>query len=148
MLCVNWRVSRVTLDELQAIEVSVLWHTEGKGDEDLNVHHFLRVDEGQIRRAGLTDEQSLTCRLPATPLSYHGRLISVRWCARLRLFLKSGREIVTEQPFHLVTSEIAKRRRAEVLASLRDVDDATEINEISQAESIVKVTSRNAPAKL
>ena len=86
-LTVKWRISRVPLDQVQGLEVSVMWHTEGKGDEDLYVHHFHRVVESQIRRVGLADEQSIRCTLPLTPLSYHGRLISVRWCVRLRLFL-------------------------------------------------------------
>jgi hypothetical protein len=88
---------------VQGVEVSVLWHTQGKGDEDLQVHHFHRLVENQIRRAGLANEQSLHCELPPTPLSYHGRLISVLWCIRLRLFIAGGREIVAEQPFHLVS---------------------------------------------
>lgn len=103
-MAVKWRISRVPLDEVQGVEVSVLWHTEGKGDEDLHVHHFHRLAENRIRRLGLADEQSFECDLPATPLSYHGRLIRVMWCIRLRLFLISGREIVAEQPFHLVSS--------------------------------------------
>ena len=102
-LTASWRISRVALDELEAVEASVMWHTEGKGDEDLHVHHFQRLDENHIRRLGLADEQPLQCELPVTPLSYHGRLISVRWCIRLRLFMSDGREIVTEQPFHLVS---------------------------------------------
>lgn len=104
-LSAKWRISRVPLDEVQSVEVSVLWHTEGKGDEDLHVHHFQRLAEHQLRRAGLADEQVLNCVLPATPLSYHGRLISLQWCVRLRLFLATGREIVAEQPFHLVSKE-------------------------------------------
>lgn len=102
-LTAKWRISRVPIEQLQGLEASVLWHTEGKGDEDLHVHHFHRLGESQIRRAGLADEQSLSCTLPATPLSYHGQLISVRWCIRLRLFLASGRELVAEQPFYLVS---------------------------------------------
>lgn len=98
----KWRISRVPLEQVQGLEVSVLWHTEGKGDEDLHVHHFHRVVESQIRRLGLADEQSISCVLPATPLSYHGLLISVCWCIRLRLFLANGREIVAEHPFYLV----------------------------------------------
>ncbi len=101
----NWRVSRVTLDSLSAIEVSVLWYTEGKGDTDLHVHHFQRLDEEQIRNAGLADSQSLECDLPATPLSYHGRLIRVKWCVRMRLFMSDGREIVADQPFYLVAPD-------------------------------------------
>ena len=101
----KWRVSRVTLDSLTAIEISVLWYTEGKGDQDLHVHHFERLEESQIRRAGLADEQSLCCELPPTPLSYNGRLLRLRWCIRMRLFLSNGREIVTEQPFYLVSPQ-------------------------------------------
>ena len=107
-LSAKWRISRVPLDEVQGVEVSVLWHTEGKGDEDINVHHFQRVAENQLRRIGLADEQVIHCVLPRTPLSYHGRLISLQWCVRLRLFMVTGREIVAEQPFHLVSEEMAR----------------------------------------
>lgn len=101
-LTAKWRVRRVPIDELQAVEVSVLWHTEGKGDEDLHVHHFQRFGDQQLKRIGLTDERSLQCQLPTTPLTYHGRLINIRWCLRIRLFMTDGREIVSEQPFYLV----------------------------------------------
>ncbi|MGB7324966.1 MAG: hypothetical protein WBD31_08835 [Rubripirellula sp.] len=100
-LVAKWRVRRISVDDLQSIEVSVLWHTEGKGDEDLHVHHFYRIVESQIRRMGLSDEQSIRCVLPASPLSYHGHLITVRWCIRMRLFLRDGRKIMAEQPFNL-----------------------------------------------
>lgn len=112
-LTATWRVSRVALDKLSAIEISVLWYSEGKGDMDLCVHHFRRLEEDQIRRSGLADEQSLECLLPATPLSYHGRLIRILWCVRLRLFLNDGREIVRDQPFYLV----APRSRPGTLAA-------------------------------
>ena len=108
----KWRISRVPLDEIQGLELSVLWHTEGKGDEDLHVHHFHRIVESQIRRVGLADEQSISCVLPATPLSYHGQLISLRWCVRLRLFLANGREIVSEQPFYLLSPNMVTPARA------------------------------------
>jgi hypothetical protein len=106
-LSARWRVSRVPLERVQCMEISVLWHTEGKGDEDLQVHHFERLEGDRLRRVGLGTDQSLRCRLPGTPLSYHGRLIRIRWCIRLRLFMGDGREIVTEQPFHLVAAGIS-----------------------------------------
>jgi hypothetical protein len=40
-------------------------------------------------------------RLPNSPLSYRGAILSIRWCVRLRLFLRRGREYVVEQPFTL-----------------------------------------------
>ncbi|QDT04078.1 hypothetical protein K227x_24660 [Rubripirellula lacrimiformis] len=101
-LMAKWRVRRISMDDLQSIEVSVLWHTEGKGDEDLHVHHFHRIVESQIRQIGFADEQAIRCVLPASPLSYQGHLITVRWCIRMRLFMQDGRKIMAEQPFHLV----------------------------------------------
>lgn len=103
-LSARWRISRVPLERVQCMEISVLWHTEGKGDEDLQVHHFQRLEGDRLRRVGLGTDQSLRCRLPGTPLSYCGRLIRIRWCIRLRLFMSDGREIVAEQPFHLVAA--------------------------------------------
>ncbi len=105
MLMAKWRISRVPIDQLHGLEASVLWHTEGKGDEDLHVHHFHRLTQQQLRGAGLADEQSITCRLPVTPLSYHGKLITIRWSLRLRLFLVGSREILTEHPFYVVARD-------------------------------------------
>lgn len=99
----QWRVRRVSRERVQGAELSVLWYTEGKGDEDLHVHHFQRWSADQIRSLDLQQGQPLACRLPATPLSYRGRLITIRWSVRLRLFLEGGKDTVTEQPFHLVT---------------------------------------------
>jgi hypothetical protein len=130
-LTAKWRISRIPLEELQGVEVSVLWHTEGKGDEDLHVHHFQRLVETQIRRSGLADQQSLRCDLPRTPLSYHGRLISVLWCIRLRLFLAGGREIVAEQPFHLVADESRPQIAARMQTDSGDAagsDDAIRVD--------------------
>jgi hypothetical protein len=141
-LTAKWRISRVPLDEIQGLEVSVLWHTEGKGDEDLHVHHFHRVVESRIRRVGLADEQSIHCMLPATPLSYHGRLISVRWCIRLRLFLTSGREIVAEQPFHMVSPDSVSPCSSPAVddspvaePSCEDAGDCSQLEAVTQAST-------------
>ncbi|WP_146528617.1 hypothetical protein [Novipirellula artificiosorum] len=117
-LTVHWRISRVPIDQLQGLELSVLWHTEGKGDEDLHVHHFHRLDEDQLRQTGIADSQSISCKLPCTPLSYHGHLVRICWCIRLRLFLEGGREIVSEHPLHLVSSRQVAQMQSD------DIDNA------------------------
>jgi hypothetical protein len=43
----------------------------------------------------------LRTRLPNSPLTYRGAILSLQWCVRLRLFLRRGREYVVEQPFTL-----------------------------------------------
>jgi hypothetical protein len=98
----SWRVSRVKLEELSSVEVSVLWYTEGKGDEDLSVHYFRRYDAAQLRRLGIESHQPIECRLPPSPLSYRGHLLKIQWGIRVRVFVEEGREAVAEHPFYLV----------------------------------------------
>lgn len=98
----SWRVSRVRAEELSSVEVSVLWYTEGKGDEDLSVHHFKRYDGAQLRRLDIAQSQPIQCRLPPSPLSYRGHLMNIQWGIRVRVFSEEGREAVAEHPFYLV----------------------------------------------
>ncbi|MDR2643303.1 MAG: hypothetical protein LBC74_10970 [Planctomycetaceae bacterium] len=88
-------------DEIQAVEVSIVWLTEGKGNEDLGVHAFWRcsIDDGDWidpRRPG-----RFSTILPRSPLSYCGILVKISWKVRVRLFLADGRETVEEIIFHL-----------------------------------------------
>lgn len=88
-------------DDLQAVECSILWYTEGKGSEDMGVHAFWRlaVDAGDWidpRRPG-----RFSSVLPKCPLSYSGVLIKIFWAVRVRLFLADGRQAVENLPFRL-----------------------------------------------
>jgi hypothetical protein len=87
--------------ELKAVEVSVLWYTEGKGDEDLAVHAFWRFNaEG----GSLPDPRRparFEAALPHSPLSYEGHLLKIRWCVRVRAFLNRGKEVFAERRFRL-----------------------------------------------
>jgi len=88
-------------DEIKAVELSVLWHTEGKGDEDLEVHHFQRTANDSGQYVDFRRTQQFHTVLPNTPLSYDGVIVQIFWCVRLRVFLRSGREVVAEQSFQL-----------------------------------------------
>lgn len=83
-----------------AVEVSIVWYTEGKGDEDLAVHFFDRVQSagalGDFRRP-----HRYSVALPNSPLSYDGVIVKIRWCVRVRVFVGRGRDFVTEEPFRL-----------------------------------------------
>jgi hypothetical protein len=89
-------------DEIKALEVSVLWFTEGKGDVDMAVHQFWRT--------GLENGDAVKLQLPArfetvlpnSPLSYDGQIVKIRWCVRVRAFLhRGGKEIFTQKEFRL-----------------------------------------------
>jgi hypothetical protein len=95
------QIDAIDAKEIQAVETSVLWYTEGKGDEDLGVHYFDRRVPGDCDEGDLRPMHRFTTVLPNSPLSYAGEIVKVRWCARVRLFLKKGKELFFEQPFTL-----------------------------------------------
>ena len=104
----EYRMMAIDRDDIKALEVSVLWFTEGKGDEDLAVHDFRRLsaEDGDWidpRRPG-----RFSTTLPNSPLSYDGRIVKVRWCVRVRVFLKRGREVVGQRLFRLGDVHAAK----------------------------------------
>jgi hypothetical protein len=91
----------VAPEAVKAVEVSVLWYSEGKGDEDLAVHEFWRrnVDEGQPLDPSRPERFQTT--LPQSPLSYDGAILKLRWCVRVRAFLQRGKELVGQKVFRL-----------------------------------------------
>lgn len=100
-LVCEYQIDAVDPADIQAVEASVLWYTEGKGEEDMGVHFFERrlptdADDGDLRPM-----RRVRTRLPNSPLSYSGAILNIRWCVRLRLFLRRGREYVLEHPFVL-----------------------------------------------
>jgi hypothetical protein len=100
-LVFEYQIDAIDPDEIQAVEASVVWYTEGKGEEDMGVHFFERrlpadADDGDLRPMCRA-----STRLPHSPLTYHGAIITILWCVRLRLFARRGREFVTEQGFTL-----------------------------------------------
>ena len=95
------QIDAVEADEIQAIEASVLWYTEGKGDEDLAVHFFERRTPSDAEDGDLRPLHRFRTILPNSPLSYSGSMVKIRWCARVRLFLRRGKELFFEQPFVL-----------------------------------------------
>ena len=97
----EYQIDAVEADEIQAIEASVLWYTEGKGEEDMGVHFFERRLPSDDEDGDLRPMRRVRTRLPNSPLSYSGAILCIRWCVRLRLFLRRGRDYVLEQPFTL-----------------------------------------------
>ncbi|NBX29179.1 hypothetical protein EBR04_01795 [bacterium] len=91
-LQVRYDVGGLGGDVLRAVEHSVLWYTEGKGEEDLWVHFFERAAKPAI--AG-----GFGTTLPRGPLSYEGVIVKIRWCARVRIFFQGGRDFVSEHVF-------------------------------------------------
>jgi len=89
--------------DVRSIEISVLWHTEGKGDEDMSVHFFQRAQprDGESLENGQPHRFSTI--LPNSPLSYSGFIVKICWCVRVRVFLAQGKELTLEVPFRVGT---------------------------------------------
>ena len=83
------------------IEVSVLWFTEGKGDEDLGVHFFERLSADEGGPVDLAGPHTYSIALPNSPLSYDGRIVKIRWCVRVRTFNGRQEQDVANVPFQL-----------------------------------------------
>ncbi|GAB6167294.1 hypothetical protein JCM19992_32940 [Thermostilla marina] len=91
----------VRRSEIRAVELSVLWYTDGKGDQDLHVHHFRRWSSEQGDWIDPRRPVRFETELPASPLSYEGLIVRVQWCVRVRVFLTDGRDELVEIPFRL-----------------------------------------------
>jgi hypothetical protein len=97
----EYRIESVPAEEIKAVEVSVLWYTEGKGDEDLAVHDFWRSSAEGGEKLDLRRPGRFSTVLPRSPLTYRGVLVKIRWCVRVRVFLTRGREVMGELAFRL-----------------------------------------------
>lgn len=112
-LAVRYEIMGLGAERIQAVEHSVAWYTEGKGEEDLGVHFFRRItDEDLIPPAATAG--AFSTDLPASPLSYEGVIVKVRWCVRVRIFFAGGRDFVSEHVFEMGAIPPAQRVAARV----------------------------------
>jgi hypothetical protein len=86
---------------IRAAELSVLWYTAGKGEEDFAVHHFERWVDDASQPLELRVPRPFSIELPTSPLSYDGEIVKICWCVRLRIFLPQGQETLEEVAFRL-----------------------------------------------
>ena len=101
-VAVRYRIEGCEGDRIRAIEHSVLWYTEGKGEEDIGVHFFQRITDRALMPPMVTTG-AFSTPLPQSPLSYEGVIVKVRWCVRVRLFFEGARDFVSEHVFTLGT---------------------------------------------
>ncbi len=97
----EYQIDAVDSDQIQAVEASVLWYTEGKGDEDFGVHFFERRTPHETPETDLRTLRPFEVALPNSPLSYSGKIVQIRWCARVRLFLRNGKDFSWQTHFQL-----------------------------------------------
>ena len=94
-------MNTLSFTEPRTAELSVLWYTEGQGDEDLAVLYFERLSKDDGTLGDARHPHRFQAVLPNSPLSYEGVLVKLFWCVRVRLFLARGKDIVVEEAFRL-----------------------------------------------
>jgi hypothetical protein len=85
--------------EIREVELAILWHTEGKGNEDVGVHFFESQTPAEGQAIGAV--RRFSTKLPRSPLSYDGLIVKIRWCVRVRALCRGGPDLVGEAPFQL-----------------------------------------------
>lgn len=116
------QVDAVAPEDISAIETSVLWRTEGKGDEDMGVHFFSRRTAADGDPSELLALQQFETELPRSPLSYLGVILKIHWSVRVRVFVKSGKDWRLDAPFQLGELSPVALIEAEEEASSADED--------------------------
>jgi hypothetical protein len=99
-LAVRYAAEGCEGESIRAVEHSVVWYTEGKGEEDLGVHFFQRVTDRSLRSSRVV-AGDFAASLPRSPLSYEGLIVKVRWCVRVRVFFDGSRDFVSEHVFEM-----------------------------------------------
>ena len=94
---------------VSAIESSVIWLTQGKGEEDIGVHFFERRNQMSLATDTFNHPQRLSTVLPLSPHSYDGKILKVHWSVRIRLFFVGGEELIHDHPFVLSLDEIPRQ---------------------------------------
>jgi len=95
-------------EDVKAVELSVLWYTEGKGEEDMAVHFFRRDSLDQLPYAAGRWIGAFSTVLPYSPWSYQGLILKIVWCVRVRVFLARGKQVVEELRFRLGSAWVPK----------------------------------------
>ena len=116
----EYQIDAIAERRIQSIETSVMWYSVGKGDEDLGVHFFERRVASDHPESDLRELHRFKTLCPPSPLSYEGDILKIRWCIRVRVFQKSGKEVLFELPFRIGATK--SHSSSEVTSSVRRIE--------------------------
>jgi hypothetical protein len=93
-----------------ALEWSILWSTDGSGDEDQGVHALGLVEPQGFEGVPKPDQwREFGAILPESPLSYDGLIVKVIWRVRVRAVVGKDPEWLGEVPFRLGNVDRARQ---------------------------------------
>lgn len=68
---VTWQAG---VEQPRSVTISLLWHTEGKGTEDVEI-----VDQIEVENPPVSGSREFSFTLPGFPWSFSGTLVSLVW---------------------------------------------------------------------
>ena len=74
---IDWRAEG---DAVESVLVSLLWYTEGKGTEDVEI-----VEQVEVAHPTMQGGHDFSFRLPDFPWSFSGTLVSLVWAVEASL---------------------------------------------------------------
>lgn len=107
-----YQIDAVAPEDILAVEASVLWRTEGKGEEEMAVHFFRRRTPADAPDGDLRPQDRFRTVLPNSPLSYDGVILKIHWCVRVRVFVRPGKDVHADLRFRLGAVPPAERPEA------------------------------------
>ena len=100
----RYQVVGVEPSGVKAVEVSVHWFTDGKGEKDLGVHFH---EKRGADDPGPLTEGTFAAVLPPSPLSYDGLLFKIVWCVRVRV-MRAGWGRALEGSAYFLLGDVAR----------------------------------------
>jgi hypothetical protein len=84
--------------ECRALLIRLIWHTEGRGDEDVGKIAEKDVFGGRLT-PGAPVRSELSFPLPRQPWSYAGQYVSIVWAIEVHVDVPLGRDLVHRERF-------------------------------------------------
>ena len=85
----EYQIDAIEREELKSVEVSTLWYTTGKGDEEESIHFYeRRTAKSSHDDSDLRQLAHFSTPLPPSPLSYSGTNLNIVWCVRIRIIVE------------------------------------------------------------
>ena len=78
--------------ECRSLSVRLIWHTEGRGDEDKTAVQEIDIYQGRLE-PGFPVHSAFRFQLPREPWSFAGHYISVIWAIEVNVDVPMGRDL-------------------------------------------------------
>jgi hypothetical protein len=84
--------------ECRSLWVRLIWHTEGRGDQDVGKIDEIDIFGGRLS-PGAPVRSDFRFRLPREPWSYAGRYVTIVWAIEITVDVPMARDPVHRQAF-------------------------------------------------